>query len=239
MSRAAASLRLLLTCEHGGHRVPAAYARRFRGQRDVLTSHRGWDLGALVVARQLARAFAVPLHEATVSRLVVDLNRSPDHPRVISEFLGELPPAERERLLARLHRPHRRRVERAVARLRRRGGEVLHIAVHSFTPVLDGVERRADIGVLFDPARRAEGAFYRRWKRALATVAPQWKVLANHPYRGTSDGLTTALRRQFPRGYGGLELELNQRLFGADRRQWRRVGALVVRSLAAALDDAT
>ncbi|MBL8730407.1 MAG: N-formylglutamate amidohydrolase [Planctomycetes bacterium] len=237
MNRAAAPLRLVLTCEHGGHGVPAALRARFRGHRDVLTSHRGWDLGALVVARQLARAFAVPLQAATTSRLVVDLNRSPDHPRVVSEFLDGLTDAERRRLLARLHRPHRQRVEQAVARLRRRGAQVLHIGVHSFTPVLDGVERRADIGLLFDPARRPEAAFYRRWKRGFAAAAPDWKVLANHPYRGTSDGLTTALRRQFPRGYLGFELELNQRLFGADRRTWRRVGVRVVRALAAALED--
>jgi predicted N-formylglutamate amidohydrolase len=237
MSRAVAPLRLLLTCEHGGHRVPAACAARFRGHHDVLTSHRGWDLGALVVARQLARAFGVPLLAATVSRLVVDLNRSPEHPRVISELLGELSASERARLLTQLHRPHRHQVERAVARLRQRGAEVLHIAVHSFTPVLDGVERRADIGVLFDPSRRAEGAFHRRWKRGFAAAAPAWKVLANHPYRGTSDGLTTTLRRQFPRGYLGIELELNQRLFAEDRRTWRHVGARVVQALAAALDD--
>jgi len=238
MSRAAAPLQLVLTCEHGGNRVPPAYARHFRGHGRVLTSHRGWDLGALVVARQLARAFAVPLHAAVISRLVVDLNRSATHPKVFSEFMADLPAAEQRRVLARLHAPHRRRVEQAIARLRQRGANVLHIAVHSFTPVLDGVERRADIGVLFDPSRHAEGAFHRRWKRGFRAAAPAWKVLANHPYRGTSDGLTTALRRRFPRGYLGIELELNQRLFGDDRRAWRRVGAIVVQALTAALADA-
>ncbi len=231
------NLRLVLTCEHGGHRVPAALASRFRGGAKVLASHRGWDLGALVVARQLARAFAVPLHAATTSRLVVDQNRSPDHPRVFSEFTRDLPPAQRQRLLTKYHRPHRQQVEAAVAELRRGGHRVLHIAVHSFTPVLDGVQRRADVGLLFDSSRREEGAFHRRWKRAFARAAPAWKVLANHPYRGDSDGLTTALRRQFPRGYLGFELELNQRLFGADPRTWRQVARPVVQALRTALGD--
>lgn len=235
MSDAGAALRLLVTCEHGGHRVPKAHAARFRGHAAVLRSHRGWDRGALVVARQLARAFAAPLHAATISRLVVDLNRSPDHPRVFSEFTRDLAPAARQRLLAQWHRPHRLAVERQVARLQRAGGTVLHIAVHSFTPVLDGTVRRADVGLLFDPARRAEAAFRRRWQAALRTVAPDWRVYANLPYRGTSDGLTTTLRRCFPRRYLGFELELNQRLFAADRRSGSLVAQRIVRSLTAAL----
>lgn len=235
MTRAPAPLQLVLTCEHGGHRVPAPLRARFRGAAEVLASHRGWDRGALAVARQLARALHAPLHAATISRLVVDLNRSATHPRVFSQWTRDLPPAERERLLAAHHRPHRDAVERDIARRLARGGRVLHVAVHSFTPVLDGEVRRADVGVLFDPARREEGAFYRRWKRAFAEAAPPWRVLANDPYRGTSDGLTTALRRRFPRGYLGLELELNQRLFAADPRRWRPVGKLVTAALTAAL----
>ena len=36
----------------------------------------------------------------------------------------------------------------------------------------------------------------------------------NRPYRGTADGLTTALRsRYLPSRYFGIELEVNQRFF--------------------------
>lgn len=235
MTRTRAPLRLVLSCEHGGNRVPAALRGCFRAAGAVLASHRGFDPGALAVARVLARKLGAPLFAATTSRLVVDLNRSPDHPRVFSEFTRDLPPAVRARLLARSHRPHRERVARAVAQRLARGAVVLHVAVHSFTPVLDGEVRRGDIGVLFDPARRAEAAFHRRWKRAFAVVAPTWRVLANDPYRGTSDGLTTALRRRFGRGYLGVELELNQRLFAGGQRATARVAAAVAAALAAAL----
>ena len=56
---------VLLTCEHGGNRVPAEFARLFRGKRNLLDSHRGYDPGALELARTCARRLKVPLHFAT------------------------------------------------------------------------------------------------------------------------------------------------------------------------------
>src|SRR4030081_1301042 len=62
----------IITCEHGGNRIPAPYRRLFRGRRVLLDSHRGYDPGALVMARALARAFRAPLVTSTISRLLVD-----------------------------------------------------------------------------------------------------------------------------------------------------------------------
>ena len=45
--------RLLLTCEHGGNRIPPEYRALFRGATAALASHRGWDPGALALARRL------------------------------------------------------------------------------------------------------------------------------------------------------------------------------------------
>src|SRR6478609_3398827 len=50
----------IITCEHGGNRIPAPYRRLFREQRALLDSHRGYDPGSLVMAKALARAFAAP-----------------------------------------------------------------------------------------------------------------------------------------------------------------------------------
>jgi predicted N-formylglutamate amidohydrolase len=227
---------LLLTCEHGGQRVPASCAHLFRGARRLLESHRGWDPGALQLARQLARSLDAPLVAATLSRLVVDLNRSAGHPRLLSERTRLLTSAERYRLLARHYHPHRARVLDRLTRLQARGRRVVHVAVHSFTPVLDGVPRRADIGLLYDPRRREEAAFARRWSRALRAADPSLRVLANHPYRGDSDGLTTSLRKLHPETlYLGLELEVNQALLAAGPRRWREVRALLTATLRAAL----
>jgi predicted N-formylglutamate amidohydrolase len=230
----APELRLLLTCEHGGHRVPQQDRALFRGKRRLLASERGWDPGALEVARRLARALDAPLIAATTTRLLVDLNRSPHNPAVFSEFTRGLPRKRRELLLARHHRPHWDRVQAAVAA---QHGRVLHLALHSFTPVWRGAERRFEVGILYDPSRRRERSLAHDWQRQLGLACPALRVRRNAPYRGNADGLTTALRTEFsPDRYLGLEIELNQRAISSPRGQ-REFATALVNSLGGALGN--
>ena len=205
--------RWLFTCEHGGRGVPAEYGALFAGADAVLESHRGWDPGALAVFEALAPALADAAFAATTTRLLVDLNRSLHHPGVFSEFTRPLPGEARREIAARWWRPWRDAVRGQVATWRATGYRVRHFSVHSFTPALDGKVRNADIGLLYDPARRREREWCRRWRELLQGRG--WRVRLNYPYRGTADGHTTALRRLFPSGYAGIELELNQALFPA------------------------
>jgi predicted N-formylglutamate amidohydrolase len=159
-----------------------------------------------------------------VTRLLVDLNRSPHHPRALSEWTRSLARPDRESLLRRYHAPHRAAVEGDVEELVRRGRRVLHLGVHSFTPVLDGVARGADLALLYDPARPLERGLCSSWAEALARALPRLAVRRNQPYRGASDGLTTWLRRRFPaEAYLGIEIEVNQRHLTAGRRFPREV----------------
>jgi predicted N-formylglutamate amidohydrolase len=209
MTRAA----LVLTCEHGGNRVPPAYRALFRGKRALLASHRGFDLGAAAVAKRLARRLEAPLFVATTSRLVVDLNRSPGHPKLFSEVTRTLPRAEREEIVELYYTPHREAVTAELVGLFADGRRVVHLALHSFTPTLNGVRRNADVGVLYDPSRAPERAFSERVRGLVLQHDPDLRVRMNYPYRGAADGFTTALRRCFPASrYAGIELELNQEL---------------------------
>jgi predicted N-formylglutamate amidohydrolase len=238
---------LLLTCEHASNRVPARWAATMAGARRALASHRGWDPGALNLARFLARRLAVPLTAGGASRLVVDLNRSRHHPRLFSQWTSLLPPASREAILDAIWRPYREDVARQVEVSRRGGRRVLHLSIHSFTPVLDGRRRDVDLGLLFDPARAGERRLARAWKPALqaALALPSRRTRAagsplrvrlNAPYRGTADGLTTDLRRRFPAtAYIGLELEVNQRLPAGDPAAWRRLRTLILDTLGQAV----
>ena len=202
---------LLITCEHGGNEVPPAYAPYFADWRDLLVSHRGFDLGALATARALAAATHVALIAATVSRLVVDLNRSIGHPGLFSEITKPLPKAVRQAILADHYHPHRQAVTRAVADRIEAGQVVLHLASHSFTPCLAGVTRHCDLGFLYDPGRPAEKAFCLALARQLADLDRNLVLRRNYPYRGVADGLVTALRRRFGERYLGVELEVSQR----------------------------
>jgi predicted N-formylglutamate amidohydrolase len=215
-----ASDRLVLTCEHAGNRVPREYAPLFRGAARVLASHRGWDPGALPLARTMARRLRRPLLATTWCRLFVEANRAPSNRRIWSSFTAPLPRAERLAILERWWWPHRNAVAAAVAAAAR-GGRVVHVAVHSFTPELDGEVRDADVAFLYDSARKDERALCRRWAALLRRAAPELRVRFNYPYKGDSDGLTTWLRRRHAEDrYLGVELEVNQALVGTPR--WPR-----------------
>jgi predicted N-formylglutamate amidohydrolase len=215
--------------------VPPEYRARFRGRRRLLESHRGYDPGALVVARDFARAFGAPLYCSTVSRLVVELNRSPGHPMLLSAAMLPLSAAERDALLARYYLPYWRSVEREVAAALRQRLRTVHLSCHSFTPSLKGVRRNADVGLLYDPRCPQEAALCRRWQEQIRQRSDV-RVRRNYPYRGDADSLTTSLRRRFSgRPYLGIQLELNQRFARQPAARWRRLRETLVKTFAAAL----
>lgn len=235
MSRVPSTRRvaLVVTCEHGGNDIPAEYAAAFRDAAKVLASHRGYDPGALELARDFAASFAAPLFFAVVSRLVVELNRSPRHRALFSQFTRPLPEAARQEIFARYYVPYRSGVEREIARLIAQPGTVVrHLSVHSFTPVLDGETRRADVGLLYDPRRPRERAWCNAWRDAVLETRPDLVVRRNYPYRGTSDGFVTYLRRKFPANrYAGIELEVNQKYPLAGGAAWRQLIADLTQTL--------
>jgi predicted N-formylglutamate amidohydrolase len=226
----------LITCEHGGNRIPSRYRHLFAGLAALLSTHRGYDAGALALAREMAKALDAPLFASTTSRLLVDLNRSVGHSRLYSEATRNAPATVRSELLENYYRPHRNKVEADIAAAVARGSRVIHIASHSFTPELDGAVRNADIGLLYDPARPGEAELCRRWQAQLKVMAPELKVRRNYPYTGKSDGLAAYLRRRFPDDiYLGIELEINQKHALNGGRRWRDLRGRVIEALRQAM----
>jgi predicted N-formylglutamate amidohydrolase len=184
------------------------------------------------MARALAAVFGAPLVTSTISRLLIDLNRSIGHPQLFSVATRGAPATVREKIVAQYYCPYRAQVERLVRQLVSRGRRVIHISSHSFTPELDGKVRRADVGLLYDPGRHEEARLCALWKASLAAFAPELQVRRNYPYAGRGDGLTSRLRRRFPRGaYVGIELEVNQGIVFAAGRRWTALRRLLIDSL--------
>jgi predicted N-formylglutamate amidohydrolase len=143
---------LILTCEHGGNDIPRPYSHLFRGAKAQLESHRGWDPGALTLARHLAKALDRPLLAVTVSRLFVEANRSPTNRRIWSDFtkgLSREAPAHPRTLVAPAPagRGGRGRFGSAAA-----GASCTSPCTASWS---DG-ERNAEIGLLYDSRRQQE-----------------------------------------------------------------------------------
>jgi len=225
---------LVVSCEHGGNDVPARYRALFARHRAALESHRGYDRGALAMARAMAAAFAAPLAAATTTRLLVDLNRSIGHPQLFSQVTRAADAALRSEILERHYLPHRACVEALIEGSIAAGRPTLHLACHSFSGELGGVERNADVGLLYDPDRAAEAALCTAWQRELGTLSPDLRVRRNYPYLGRADGFTTWWRRRHPQTvYIGIELELNQSTMVHPRGRARR--AQVIEALRRAL----
>lgn len=224
-------LRLVLTCEHCGNNVPAAYTPLFEAHQQRLASHEGYDIGAKELFLEL-EDLAQKSFCAETTRLLVELNRSLHHKQLFSTITRKLPEQEKQQILREHYKPYRERVESLVHDFVMAGRQVLHIAVHTFTPVLNDEERVGDIGLLYDSARSSEQAFCRQWKQQLQQLNPNVLVRYNYPYLGTSDGLTTYLRRKFnERQYMGIELEVNQKFATGDLQQWQQLQQLIRQSL--------
>ena len=213
----------VVTCEHASNRLPARHGG-LGLEPARLNEHIAWDPGSREIARALARRLGCPLHEGRYSRLLIDLNRSLGHPKLIAQrsFGVEIPgnqnldAAERERRIREHWTPYRDRVLSDMRSIVERAGCCIHFGVHSFTPLVDGVERDVCVGLLYDPARGSELEI--AGKMAASLKAGGVRVRRNYPYRGVSDGLVTACRRIFKESaYAGIEIEVSQKLLESDK----------------------
>lgn len=204
---------IVISCEHAVNTVPDDYQTLFQDKASVLETHRAIDFGSLSVARKLAKDLGCPMHHAAVTRLLIDCNRSLKHPACFSSFSRTLPQIQHRQLIEQYYLPYRQTVEAALQQAIQHNGHVLHLSIHSFTPVLNGKVRQADMGLLYDPKRLYERQFAKMWQKALQQQAPHLRIRRNYPYQGISDGFTSAMRKQFSEDvYLGLEIELNQAL---------------------------
>ncbi|TYA54774.1 N-formylglutamate amidohydrolase [Formosa maritima] len=203
-------MKLVLTCEHGGNTIPKEFAFLFKEHQTVLNSHKGYDLGSLDLFETLKPLSNFFLASET-SRLLIELNRSLHHNKLFSEFSKTLSIEEKEHLIQSYYLVYRNTVENKIKQFINAEETVLHISVHSFTPVLNSESRNCDIGLLFDSRKPSEKQFSKTFKEYLAKEKTKYRVRFNYPYLGKADGFTTYLRKQFPKNYIGIELEINQK----------------------------
>lgn len=201
---------LLLLCDHASAAVPDGIDLGV--PPDVMARHVAVDIGAAPLTRALAARLGAPAVLATVSRLVIDLHRQPDHPALIPlESDGDPVPgnhaADRADRVARFHRPYHRAVAAAVRRYSPR----LIVAIHSFTPRLRTMEadRPWQIGILYNRDTRAA-------QRAIAELRSQGLCVGdNEPYTGRR--LNATLNRHAEaHGFASFAVEVRNDLIADD-----------------------
>ena len=207
---------IIITCEHGGNHVPEEYRYLFKNKKPVLESHRGYDAGALQVAKKISEKIKAPLVFSQTSRLLVDLNRSPHHHHLFSEFTRHSGNGIKQEILEEYYFPYRNRVKQEILKRKK---PVIHFSIHSFIPRLNNEIRHADIGLLYDPARRKETELCKTLQSIMKNTTPLI-IRRNYPYLGKADGFTTHLRMQFPQSkYLGVEIEINQKHFNSTKNR--------------------
>ena len=202
-------MKLILTCEHGGNEIPEKYRTLFKNKEAILETHSAFDLGALDVFDHL-KPLAHASFYSKQSRLLIELNRSLHHPKLFSIFSKSLSKLEQQDLI-KTYTLYRNSVEECIKKLIDAKERIIHISVHSFTPILNSVERNCDIGLLFDSRISQEKAVCKGLKQNIIQQDSTLKVRYNYPYLGKADGFTTYLRKQFPDNYIGIEIEINQK----------------------------
>ena len=216
---------LILTCEHAFPDIPEKYKELFLKDIEVLKTHEAFDPGAFDLFQEL-EVLADASHYQKISRLLIESNRSEWHKSLFSRYTETLTVKEKKELLQTYYVPYRNEVINSIKEFINAGERVVHISIHSFTPVLYDKQRNADIGLLYDPQRKAEKEFSKKWKELLLANAPDFKVRFNYPYLGKSDGFTTSLRKLFPQNYVGIELEMNQKWVLRDKVNTKMIEAI-------------
>jgi len=147
---------VLLLCDHASNAVPADIDLGI--DPALLDNHIAIDIGAAAVTRALAAQLDCPAILATVSRLVIDLHREPDHIGLIPHRSdGHLIPGnetvDKPARIARFHAPYHRVLRDRIRAQRPR----LILSIHSFTPCLEhgGTDRPWQVGVLYNRDTRA------------------------------------------------------------------------------------
>ena len=217
---------VLLLCDHAGRVIPEDLGDLGVAEADR-RCHIGWDIGAADVARHLADLLDAPLVLGHVSRLVIDVNRRPYRPTSVPEVSDGTPvPGNRglgrEELRRRIRLaflPYHRTIARRLAAFRREGRVPAVVTVHSCTPVMAGVHRPWQIGVMWN----RDGRLALPVLQALR-LEPGLSVGENQPYSGRSGVGYTAAFHAERTGLPNVQFEVRQDLIDAPEKAlpWAR-----------------
>ncbi len=201
-----ASVPFVITCEHGGARLPLPWAWPSEDAW-ITTTHWAYDLGAADLARELAAHTGAGAVIAGFSRLLVDPNRPLDSDGLCRRraegrevaLNRDIDAVDREARVA-----YWRTYHDAVEAMLDRNDAPYVLAIHSFTPLYEGEPRQLELGVLFDRAAD-EG---RRLAEDLAGLSLETRL--NEPYSGKLGLIYSAERHAQAHDRVALEIELRQ-----------------------------
>ncbi len=179
---------------------------------DDLTRHIAWDIGTETIIRSLCAHFGCPGQLAGVSRLVIDLNREPDHAGLIPESSdGTLVPAnqglsdaQRQSRIDQFYTPY----HTALAATLDGMDDPFVLSVHSFTPKPDlGEWRMVEVGLLVKHDERSA----KQLRQMFMHLGRAFTLGMNEPYSAYDLNYTVDAHLA-PRGLRHIAIEIRQDL---------------------------
>ena len=233
------TLPILLVCDHASRRFPEVLGTL--GLDPVaLRCHLALDIGAGPLTERLATTLSATAVLCQYSRLIVDCNRQLMDPSAFLEF-GDgivvpgnrnLHPEDKKVRADEIYWPYHGAVESEVERLGAAGRPPIFVAVHSFTPVLNGESRLCEMGVLWDTDRMTAEIFLHDLREA------GFHVGDNEPYSGKAPHDFTVDQHAESIGLPHVGIEIRQDLIDDEQGIAEICGVLqsIIASLPARLE---
>ena len=226
----------LLLGDHAGRAIPP-HLGDLGVPAAEMDRHIAWDIGVAGLGRILSEALDATFISQTVSRLVIDCNRDPARADAICEVsdgttvpgnLG-LSAADRAARVAAIFQPYHAAI---AAELDARAGRpTVVVALHSFTPSMNGFDRPWLFGVL----HMGNSPFSEAVLARLRAEPDAPETGDNQPYQMDTVDFTVP-HHAMGRGLDYLELEVRQDLIAHEKGQ-AAVADRLARLLPQALAD--
>ncbi|WP_375393966.1 N-formylglutamate amidohydrolase [uncultured Sphingomonas sp.] len=214
----------LLIGDHAGNRIPSVLGDMGL-EPSERTRHIAWDIGVARLGELLSAALDAVFVQQVYSRLVIDCNRDPDAADAMPTVSDGTPvPANaaldetrRVARIAAIHKPYQAAIGAEIARRQAKGQPTILIALHSFTPVMRGLARPWQVGILYNDGDPT-------FAQALLTALRDERDLTvgdNEPYRMDLIDYTIP-RHAYPDRLPYAEIEVRQDLIDDDAgcRDW-------------------
>jgi predicted N-formylglutamate amidohydrolase len=213
----------VIVCDHAGKYLPRGL--KMLGLPDAeCERHIAWDIGAGAVACLLGEALGAVVIRQNYSRLAIDCNRTPGSATSIVELSERtavpgnvgLSQPQMEARVREIFQPYHERIARELDRRRETGRPTVLIAMHSFTPVYDGVARPWHLGVLYNHDARFAHVLIELLRREQGLIVGE-----NEPYAMTDESDYTIPIHGERRTLPCVEIEVRQDLIGEEAGQHR------------------
>jgi predicted N-formylglutamate amidohydrolase len=218
------SSNFVIVVDHASRRIPRRLGTLGLPPAE-LERHIAWDIGALGVATQVAKALDAPLVAQNYSRLVIDCNRDPKVASSIPQ-IGEsiaipgnigLDAEQSQARCAEIFEPYHRHIRELLDHRLAAGRITILVAQHSMTNIFKGSRREMHAAVLYNRDRRFAGMVLDALRRE-----PGLTIGDNEPYFVSDETDYTIPRHAEARGLPHVEVEIRQDLLldEAGRSAW-------------------